>query len=171
MRYTLRSGRIIEYNGTNYAIKIYYVVGSSDFTIMFYSESKLAFTRDQVSKIMQDAFKVNLDLKINNECGKTRRSLTFDVAMDVYQRVTEVYSKMKKCIIYGDKLIDNRRLNAFKNITFDKKTEVHLVRLLLCCINDDDVFVFFNGKIITKETWAHDILRNASSYNSIGVFL
>lgn len=168
MRYSLRCGRIIEYNGINYAIKISSYGNVSDFAIAFYSASKLNLTIDQIRKIIYDIFKVDLYLQSDHYLT-SRRSYGFYATSNAYQIVYETYNKMKKCYIYGDKLIHNRHLNAFKNIRVYKNDE-DLVKRLLWNMNNE-ASIFFNGKITLKEKLRTDILNSLFICNYVGLFI
>lgn len=76
---------------------------------------------------------------------------------------------MKKCYIYGDKLIHNRHLNAFKNIRVYKNDE-DLVKRLLWNMNNE-ASIFFNGKITLKEKLRTDILNSLFICNYVGLFI
>lgn len=92
MRYSLRCGRIIEYNGINYAIKISSYGNVSDFAIAFYSASKLNLTIDQIRKIIYDIFKVDLYLQSDHYLT-SRRSYGFYATSNAYQMHIKSYMK------------------------------------------------------------------------------
>lgn len=86
--------------------------------------------------------------------------------------VISIYLTLKTCIVYGNKLLNKRRLNAFKNFKIKSSCELNIDKIFSGIATEIDA-LFVNGEMIStdcKTTRISVKLDKNLKYNRIGLY-
>lgn len=181
MKYNLDNCKLITvlYNNKEYTfgIKIHTYGESSlyNMSVNLYSYYKLNFSTEEISAIISKSF-------FTEGCNKyivcipamsKKRYIHILLNVKNLSKIIESYLKLETAFIYGNKLLNEKSLNAFKNFKLYDCIDRYDIDFMFALLCKDFFALFINDNLVDtdcKMTSISSHFNKKLKYNRIGIY-